>query len=284
LKPSPFNYYRANSIEQALSLLDEHGDDAEVLAGGQSLMAMLNLRLLAPEALIDINPIKDLQGITIEDNSVRIGALTRHVDVERSEVVSQHLPLLSKAIGHVAHAAIRNRGTLGGSISLADPAAEMPACAVALNAEIEVQGSAGKRLIAADDFFLGLFETERKPDELLTAVRFPLPSPESRSAFAELARRHGDYALVGIAIHGPVTDSVLGALQIVYFGVGDRPVLATHASQALQGKTKSEEILSVAQEALGRDLEPSSDIHGSAEFKQHLARVLLGRALNQLVE
>jgi carbon-monoxide dehydrogenase medium subunit len=140
LKPSPFNYYRASSIEQALFLLDKYGDDAEVLAGGQSLMAMLNLRLLAPEVLIDINSIKDLQGITIEDNAVRIGALTRHVSVERSEVISQYLPLLSKAIRHVAHAAIRNRGTLGGSISLADPSAEMPACAVALNAEIEVQG------------------------------------------------------------------------------------------------------------------------------------------------
>jgi carbon-monoxide dehydrogenase medium subunit len=284
LKPSPFNYYRANSIEQALSLLDEHGDDAEVLAGGQSLMAMLNLRLLAPEALIDINSIKDLQGITIEDNAVRIGALTRHIDVERSEVIAQHLPLLSKAIRHVAHAAIRNRGTLGGSISLADPAAEMPACAVALNAEIEVQGSAGIRRIFADNFFHGLFETERKPDELLTAVRFPLPSTDSRSAFAELARRHGDYALVGVAIHGPVTDLVLGALQIVYFGVGDRPVIAAQASQALEGKKLTEDALSLAQEALDNDLAPSSDIHGSAKFKQHLARVILGRALNQLVE
>jgi carbon-monoxide dehydrogenase medium subunit len=284
LKPSPFNYYRANSIEQALSLLDEHGDDAEVLAGGQSLMAMLNLRLLAPEALIDINSIKDLQGITIEDNAVRIGALTRHIDVERSEVIAQHLPLLSKAIRHVAHAAIRNRGTLGGSISLADPAAEMPACAVALNAEIEVQGSAGIRRIFADNFFHGLFETERKPDELLTAVRFPLPSTNSRSAFGELARRHGDYALVGVAIHGPVTDLVLGALQIVYFSVGDRPVIAAQASQALEGKKLTEDALSLAQEALDNDLAPSSDIHGSAKFKQHLARVILGRALNQLVE
>ncbi len=284
MKPSPFNYYRANSIEQALYLLDEHGDDAEILAGGQSLMAMLNLRLLAPKALIDINPINNLRGITVEDNVVRIGALTRHVDVERSEVISRYLPLLSEAIGHVAHAAIRNRGTLGGSISLADPAAEMPACAVALNAEIEVQGPNGARRISADSFFLGLFETDRKSDELLTAVRFPLPSPGNRSAFAELARRQGDYALVGIAIYGQVIESVLGKLQIVYFGVGDRPVLATQASQILEGNKLTEENLSSAKKALGYDLAPSSDIHGSAEFKQHLARVILGRALKQLVE
>ncbi|MBT7484978.1 MAG: xanthine dehydrogenase family protein subunit M, partial [Rhodospirillales bacterium] len=173
MKPSPFNYYRADSVSNALALLEEHGDDAQILAGGQSLMAMMNLRLLAPEALIDINSIEELSGISQEDGSIRIGALTRHAEVENSEIVAQHLPLLKMAIGHVGHAAIRNRGTLGGSISLADPAAEMPACAIALNAEIEIQGSGGTRHIAANDFFHGLFETERQADELLTAVHFP---------------------------------------------------------------------------------------------------------------
>ena len=284
MKPSPFNYYRADSVSNALALLEEHGDDAQILAGGQSLMAMMNLRLLAPEALIDINSIEELSGISQEDGSIRIGALTRHAEVENSEIVAQHLPLLKMAIGHVGHAAIRNRGTLGGSISLADPAAEMPACAVALDAEFEVQGPGGIRRIAADNFFHGLFETERQADELLTAVHFPLPASESRSAFNELARRHGDYALVGVAIHGPVTGGTLGALRIVYFGVGDKAVLATNAAQALEGQSLNDETLSRAQEALNGDLDPSSDLHGSAEFKSHLARVILGRALNQLTE
>jgi aerobic carbon-monoxide dehydrogenase medium subunit len=284
LKPSPFNYYRAESVSNALALLKEHGDDAQILAGGQSLMAMMNLRLLAPEALIDINSIEELSGINQEDGVIRIGALTRHSEVEQSDLIAQHLPLLKMAIGHVGHAAIRNRGTLGGSISLADPAAEMPACAIALNAEIEIQGSGGTRHIAANDFFHGLFETERQADELLTAVHFPLPASENRSAFIELARRHGDYALVGVAVHGPVTGGTFGDLRIVYFGVGDKAVLATNAAQALEGQSLNDETLSRAQEALNGDLDPSSDLHGSAEFKSHLARVLLGRALKQLTD
>ena len=284
MKPSPFNYYRADSVGNALALLQEHGDDAQILAGGQSLMAMMNLRLLAPEALIDINSIKELSGITQEDGVIRIGALTRHSEVEHSEVVAEHLPLLKMAIRHVGHAAIRNRGTLGGSISLADPAAEMPACAVALNAEIEVRGPSGTRRIAADKFFHGLFETELQADELLTAVCFPLATPEAHSAFNELARRHGDYALVGVAIHGPVIGGTYGALRIVYFGVGDQAILASNAAQVLEGQSLTGETLSRAQEALDGDLDPSSDLHGSAEFKSHLARVLLGRALKQLAE
>jgi aerobic carbon-monoxide dehydrogenase medium subunit len=284
VKPSPFNYYRVDSVGNALALLKEHGDDAQILAGGQSLMAMMNLRLLAPEALIDINSIEELSGISQVDGAIRIGALTRHSEVENSDIVAQHLPLLTMAIGHVGHAAIRNRGTLGGSISLADPAAEMPACAIALNAEIELQGPGGTRRIAAHDFFHGLFETERQADELLTAVHFPLPASENQSAFIELARRHGDYALVGVAVHGPVAGGTFGALRIVYFGVGDKATLATNAAQALEGQSLTDETLSRAQEALNGDLDPSSDLHGSAEFKSHLARVLLDRALKQLTD
>lgn len=271
-------------MDHALALLDEHGEDSEILAGGQSLIAMLNLRLLAPEALIDINSIKELQGISLEDEFVRIGALTRHAEVERSEIVSQHLPLLTMAMREVAHVAIRNRGTLGGSISLADPAAEMPACAVALNAEIELQGPNGSRRVTADDFFHGLFETERRADEILTAVHYPLPAPESRSAFTELARRHGDYALVGVAVHGPISGETFGPLRIVYFGAGDQPILATFAAQELEGQSLTDEALGRAQDSLSNQLDPSSDLHGSAKFKLHLARVILGRALKQLTD
>jgi carbon-monoxide dehydrogenase medium subunit len=202
LKASRFAYARPASIAEALALLEKHGDDARVLAGGQSLVPMLNFRLAAPKVLVDINRVAALAGIEVAKNRVRIGALARHVELERSADIARHLPLVAAAMPHIAHPAIRNRGTFGGSCALGDPAAELPACALALGATFVVAGKKGERRIAAGDFFKGLYATALKAGELLVAAEFPLPKPGYASAFGELARRHGDYAMVGVAVHG----------------------------------------------------------------------------------
>src|SRR5947208_11129602 len=201
MKAPRFAYARPASIAEALALLQEHGDDARVLAGGQSLVPMMNFRVAAPKVLVDINRIGSLAGIKVAKGFVRIGALTRHVGLERSADVAKHLPLVASAIPHIAHPAIRNRGTFGGSCALADPAAELPACALALGATFVVAGKKGERRIAAQDFFKGPYPTALKPGELLVAAEFPLPKPGYASAFGELPRRHGDYAMVGVAAH-----------------------------------------------------------------------------------
>jgi len=265
MKAPRFAYARPASIAEALALLQKHGDDARVLAGGQSLVPMLNFRVAAPKVLVDINRIGALAGIKVTKTHVRIGALTRHVELERSTDVAKHLPLVASAMPHIAHPAIRNRGTFGGSCALADPAAELPACAIALGATFVVAGKKGERRIAAEDFFKGLYATALKPGELLVAAEFPLPEPGYASAFGELARRHGDYAMVGVAAHGS-TKSVRAA----FFGVGDRPV-------ALE----SENVGGILSK-LDTGLEPRADLHASAAMKLHLAKVLAGRVLGEL--
>jgi carbon-monoxide dehydrogenase medium subunit len=195
VKPAPFAYRKARSLDEAVSLLGEHAD-ARLLAGGQSLIATLNMRLSAPSLLIDINGLGGLDRIEAKDGTVTIGALTRHTQAERSDVIAKHAPLIASAMPHIAHPAIRNRGTIGGSIAFADPAAELPACLLALGGEVEASGPSGKRTIKADDFFVDLYETALRPGEMLTAIRVPAASAETRTGFAELARRHGDYAIV----------------------------------------------------------------------------------------
>src|SRR6266446_9331417 len=217
MKAPRFAYVRPASLVEALALLAEHKDEARVLAGGQSLVPMLNFRVAAPKVLVDINRIAGLSGIKVAKNHIRIGALTRHVELERSADIARHLPLIASAMPHIAHPAIRNRGTFGGSCALADPAAELPACALALDATFVVAGKKGERRIPSQDFFKGLYATALKAGELLVAAEFPLPKPGYASAFGELARRHGDYAMVGVAAHGLQRERRLFDIRVVFF-------------------------------------------------------------------
>jgi carbon-monoxide dehydrogenase medium subunit len=255
-----------------------------VLAGGQSLLASLNLRLSSPELLVDVTGLKELSGIRVQHDALRIGALTRHCEIERSAKVAQHVPLLAQAAPHVAHVAIRNAGTLGGSLALADPAAEYPACALALEAMLVIAGPRGERRVAARDFFRGLYSTALEPQELLVAAEFPLLEPGYRSAFLELARRHGDYAIIGVAAHARVEGGRLSDLRLAYLGAGATAVRAERAAAAVEGKAYGPHTVAAAQAALGEDLEPPPDLYHSAATKLHLARVLTGRALAALVQ
>src|SRR5437660_11593767 len=266
MKAPRFAYARPASLAEALALLQEHGDDARVLAGGQSLVPMMNFSVAAPKVLVDTNRIGSLTGIKVTKSFVRIGALARHVELERSADVARHLPLVAAAMPYVAHPAIRNRGTFGGSCALGDPAAELPACTLALGATFVVAGKKGERRIAAQDFFKGLYATALKPGELLVAAEFPLPKPGYASAFGELARRHGDYAMVGGAAPGSGK-----SVRAAFFGVGDRPeVFEADTVEGLLSKVET-------------DLESRADLHASAATKLRLAKVLAGRVLKQLI-
>jgi carbon-monoxide dehydrogenase medium subunit len=273
VKPAPFAYAKARSLDHAIALLDG-APEARVLAGGQSLMPALNMRLSAPPLLVDINRVSELARIAQPNGQIELGGLVRHAQAEHSQDVARLAPLLSKAIPHIAHPAIRNRGTIGGSIALADPAAELPACLLALGGEIEIAGRAGRRTVAADTFFKGLFETALAPGEIISAIRIPVAQPRDRFGFAELARRHGDYALVGLAAAARAEPP---AIRLAYFGVGTTPVRARTAETALAGGD-----LDAAVAALAGDLEPNGDVHASAAAKRHLAAVLLRRVAAQL--
>jgi carbon-monoxide dehydrogenase medium subunit len=276
LKPAPFGFAKARSVEHAIALLAEHAD-ARLLAGGQSLIATLNMRLSAPRLLIDINALDGLKQIEVKDDTLEIGALVRHAEAERSADVARHAPLLALALPHIAHPAIRNRGTIGGSIAFADPAAELPACLLALGGEVVIANATGKRAVAADDFFKGLFETALAPGEVLTAIRLPMATADSRYGFAELARRHGDYAMVGLAATARADGKALKDVRLAFFGVGATPIRARAAEAAVEGGADP-------LAALGRDLDPQGDIQASAAAKKHLAGVLLGRVIAQLAE
>ncbi len=284
MKPAPFAYVRAQTLGQVFDLLDEHGDDARILAGGQSLMATLNMRLSAPEVLIDINHIEGLSGIELMGGKVRIGALARHSEVAASPIIAEHAPLVAKAMPHIAHQAIRNRGTFGGSIAFADPAAELPAVTRAVGADFVLQSRSGTRTVAANDFFLGLFETARQPDEILIAAEIPVIPANEKAAFTELARRHGDYAIIGVAAQASVNGGSFSDMRLAFFGAGDRPILALAANAALEGKPYSDAAVAAAQDALDADLDPMEDLNGPAAMKMHLARVITARVLAELAE
>jgi len=281
VKPAPFAYTKARTLKEAVALLSKHKDDARLLAGGQSLIATLNMRLSAPDLLIDINGIKGLDGIAKKGKTIEIGALARHTQVERSDVIAKHAPLIALAMPHIGHPAIRNRGTFGGSIAFADPAAELPACLLALGAEIEIAGPKGKRRVKADAFFKGLFETALKPREVLTAVRVPAADKNTRVGFAELARRHGDYAMVGLAASaraaGKGKESKLADVRLAFFGVGATPVRAKKSEAALAGGNVDAAVAAL-------DLDPDDDVQASGAVKKHLAGVLLRRVAKQLME
>ncbi|MGD0851094.1 FAD binding domain-containing protein [Bradyrhizobium sp.] len=283
MKASAFSYARATSVVNAIELLVTHGDGAKVLSGGQSLMPAMNLRLISPELIVDICDIEELRGIAVTGDVVRIGALTRHVDLLNSPEIAAHLPLLTEAIAHVAHPAIRNRGTIGGSLAHADPAAELPACMVALNATIIVRGPTGERRVPAQDFFTGIYETALSADELLVAVESPIAQNNSAHFFCEFARRHGDYGIVGLAAQAVVEGELLTDLRLAFFAVGDRPVLAGAATKLLNVAVTSA-VLSEASKALGEELDPQEDQQASVSMRRHLAKVLLARCVAALLD
>lgn len=276
MKPAPFAYKKARALDEAVALLGQH-TDARLLAGGQSLIATLNMRLSAPSLLVDINGIGGLDRIEAKDGTVTIGALTRHAQAERSDVIAKHAPLIATAMPHIAHPAIRNRGTIGGSIAFADPAAELPACLLALGGEVEAQGPKGRRTIKADDFFRDLYETALGSGEVLTAIRVPVATAETRTGFAELARRHGDYAIVGLAATARAKGKGLSDVRLAFFGVDNTPVRARKAEAALESGDVEAAVAAL-------DLEPHDDIQATGAEKKHLAGVLLRRVAKQLME
>jgi aerobic carbon-monoxide dehydrogenase medium subunit len=282
MKASAFSYARATSVMNAIELLAAHGDSAKVLSGGQSLMPAMNLRLISPELIVDIGDIAELRGIAVTGGTLRIGALTRHVDLLNSPEIAAHVPLLTQAVAHVAHPAIRNRGTIGGSLAHADPAAELPACMVALDATIVVKGPMNERRVPAQDFLTGIYETVLSADELLVAVEIPVPPNNAAHFFSEFARRHGDYAIVGLAAQAVVAGDILTDLRLVFFAVSDRPVLATAATK-LVNVAVVPAVLSEASRALGEELDPGEDQQASAPMRRHLAKVLLARCVAALL-
>lgn len=294
MKAARFDYVRPHTVEEVLDHLAEHGEDAKVIAGGQSLVPTMNVRLAAPAVLIDLNHVKELSGIGTKKGTLRIGALTRHSEIAASREVAKHAPLLSMAAPWIAHEAIRNRGTFGGSLATADPASEWPACATVLDATIHLASRRGIRQVAAMDFFQGVYETAIEPDELLTHVEIPSIGDGYRAGFSEFARRKGDYASVGVAVQGRVGASGaigkllkrgedrLRDLRIAFFGVADRPMLATTAAAALEDQPLDESTLKAAQDALLSDFTPMEDLYMSSAAKAHLARVLLGRVMTTL--
>ena len=282
MKASAFSYARATSVANALELLGAHGDRAKVLSGGQSLMPAMNLRLISPELIVDIGELKELRGIAMRGDVLGIGALTRHVELQRSPDIAAHAPLLTEAVAHVAHPAIRNRGTLGGSLAHADPASELPACMIALDATIVVCGPKGERRIAAGDFFKGIYDTALSPDELLIAVELPVARENSAHFFHEFARRHGDYAVAGLAAQAIVDGDVFTDLRLALFAVGERPVLAKAANRLLKVAV-TPAVLSEASAALAGELDPQEDQQASASMRRHLAKVLMRRCVAALL-
>lgn len=279
MKAPAFAYRKATTVEQALGWLSEEGDAARLLAGGQSLLPALNLRLTRPAWLIDIGALDPLRGITEGAGVLRLGALVTHREIERSESVARHVPLLAQAAPHVAHVAIRNRGTIGGSLALADPAAEYPAVALACEAVLVLRSLRGERRVAAKDYFLGLYQTAMAADEMLVAVEFPLAPSDQRCSFEELARRHGDYALTGLAAQARIgAAGQVDAIRLAFFALADRPILAVSTGEALTGTRLEPEAVERAKVSLGRDLDPVGDLYSSPASKLHWAQVLLQRA------
>jgi len=283
VKPASFEYYCPQTLDEALSLMAEHGDEAKPLAGGQSLIPAMNFRLATPAVLIDLNDCDELGYIEEAAGGLRIGGMTRQSMLERSALVSRAVPLVAETMPHVAHQAVRNRGTLGGSLAHADPAAELPAVMVALGAQIVLSRRGGTREVPAGEFFTGLFATSAATGELLTAVRIPAWPHRSGWAFEEISRRHGDFALAGVAAVVELDErGSCAGVRVVLLGVGDRPMPAEQAVAVMTGQLPSAELIRAAAEtAAMRDIDPSSDIHASARYRRQLANVLTRRALER---
>jgi len=285
MKPSRFRYVKPGTLDEAFALLAQYEDDARVLAGGQSLLAGLGMRLANPEVLVDINGLDHLSGISLDGDEVVIGALTRHVQVLESDLIAKHLPLVSEAIRSVAHMAVRNRGTFAGSLAYADPAAELPACAVASGATLVLGSAKGKRRVAASDFFLDIMDTALAADELILEIRFPVQANNQRHVFAELSRRHGDFALVGLAGIISADSQKITDAKLVYFGCVTHPAVAVAMSSALKGRSLGDALNdSEIQACLAQDISPVDNPGMRADTKLTLAAVVTRRQLNSLAE
>lgn len=281
MKPAPFEYWTPTSVDEAVKVLtglDDPGD-AKVMAGGQSLMPLLNLRLSQPLHIVDMNGVDGVSDIRREGDFLTVGAMCRQRVAERSAKVSSTVPLVVEALGNVGHPAIRNRGTVGGTIAHADPAAEMPAVTLCLDAEMVAQGPGGRRVIPATEFFDGFLTTALTEEEILTGVRFPVAGAGSGSAFAEVARRHGDFAMAGVAVQVRLDGDTVTEARIAVSGVGLTPVRATGAEAALRGATVGADAFGVAAAATSSALRPGTDLHASGAYRSHVAGVLVRRAL-----
>jgi len=284
MKPAPFEYYVPTTVEEALTSLVEHGYDAKVLAGGQSLIPMMNFRLVQPSALIDLNNIPELSYIHPDENGgLRLGAMARHHQVEVDPLVATRAPLVHETIPKIANTQVRSRGTFGGSISHADPSAELVSVTVALDGRFRLRSQSGERWVSADDFFVGLFTTVLEPAELLVEVALPPMPARSGWSLMEVARRPHDFALVGVAAAVALDEQGLcQRARMVFLSVGDCPMVAHRAAESLKGQAPTLEAIRAAAEiAASEDIDPGSDIHATADFRRHLASVLARRALEQ---
>lgn len=285
MKPAPFEYYAPATLEETLDLLAEFGERAKLLAGGQSLVPLLNFRLARPEVIIDLNRVAGLADLALEDGALRCGAMVRQRSAERSPLVQAHLPILVEALGHVGHWQIRNRGTIGGSLAHADPSAELPAVAVALDAHFDLRSRAGVRRVPAGEFFVTYLTTALRPDELLAEIHWPLPPAPCGHAFLEVSRRHGDFALVGVAALLVLDErGRINWARLALTGVGPTPERPTQAEAMLLGERPSEQLFQVAGEQASAGLEPESDLHASAEYRREVAAVLVRRTLQTAAE
>jgi carbon-monoxide dehydrogenase medium subunit len=284
MKARNFRYIRPRSLTDACRILADSDGEAVALAGGQSLLAGLNMRLSAPKLLVDIGDLKELCGQSHAGDTVRLGALTRHVELLSSELVRHHVPLLFKAAPHIGHVAIRNRGTLGGSLAYADPAAELPACAVALGATLVLTSANGERRVKAEEFFKGLFETDLRHDELIVAVEFPAIKAGWVTGFAELSRRHGDFALAGLAAVVAMQNGRIGEARLVYLGCGDRPKVAQSVGTAVAGLRAPIGDVKAFEQAVKQDLSPEDTPGLRGDTRIHMATVLTRRVLNDMSE
>ena len=285
MKPAPFRYMVPASVPEVLSMLDEHaGVDARVLAGGQSLVPMMNFRLARPAVLIDLNRVPDLAYIRDDGDHLAIGAMTRERAIENSELVRNSTPLLHQATIHIAHLAIRSRGTIGGSLALADPAAEYPATVLALDCILVVKSVRGERRIPASDFFDGVMSTTLEPDELLTEIIVPKAPRSSGSAFVEIARRRGDFALAGVAAQVTLNGGTISEVRLCACGVGPGPVRLANAEAAIRGGGPTDGSIKAAARAAAAEVDPDGDIHATASYRRRLAGVMTGRALSKAVE
>jgi aerobic carbon-monoxide dehydrogenase medium subunit len=279
MKLPPFEYEAPTTVAEAVDLLAEHLDEASVLAGGQSLIPLLALRLARPAVLIDINGVGELSGVSATDGWVSIGAMTREYMAEESETVADAVPLLAAALPLVGHEAIRSRGTIGGSLAHADPAAELPAVARALDAEFVVRGPSGTRVIPAAQWFEGYMTTSRSPEELLVEVRFPAAGRGTGTSFQEVARRHGDFAIVGLATSLTLSDGAISDARLAFAGLSDVPVRAAAAEDLLVGERPSAELFDEAARRATDDVDPPGDLHGSTEYRKTVAASLVRRGL-----
>ncbi len=284
MKPAPFVYHAPTTVDEVTGLLTVHGEDAKVLAGGQSLIPMLNMRLARFDALIDIGRIGDLRNVHRANGTLRIGAMVRQCDVDESAEIATAVPLLAAATPFIGHFQIRSRGTLGGSIAHADPAAEYPAVALALDAEFEVTGSAGPRTIAAADFFTGMWSTILTPDQIVVAARFPVWGPGAGFAVDEVARRHGDFAIAGAAVGVRIAGARIDRAAIALFGMGGTPLRARNAEVGLVGAEASDiDPREVGQVAV-KGLDPPDDVHASRELRRRIGATVVARALGRAVK